>query len=119
MSSNFYGDDTRFFVGVVEDNDDPLEIGRVRVRCFGVHSPYLNDIQIEDLPWASVLLPATEGGTSGIGRSPNGLLPGTYVFGMFLDGKTSQSPLVFGSIPKVETTDGNNISAKPHDERSG
>ena len=26
------------FVGVVEDRNDPLQIGRVIVRCFGIHT---------------------------------------------------------------------------------
>ena len=36
-----------FYVGVVEDRNDPLKRGRVRVRVLGVHSPdRKNDIQI-------------------------------------------------------------------------
>lgn len=110
----FYGDETRWFVGVVEDNDDPEQLGRVRVRIFGIHSPYYKDIEIEDLPWAAVLMPATEGGVSGTGRSPNGIQQGAYVFGLFLDGKQSQNPLILGSIPKFETEDGDNIEPVEH-----
>jgi hypothetical protein len=114
IPNDFYGDETRWFIGVVEDNDDPEQLGRVRVRCFGVHSPYLDDIAIEDLPWATVLVPATEGGISGTGRSANGINKGAYVFGIFLDGKQSQNPIIFGSMPKYESSDGENIVPIPH-----
>ena len=101
--SNFYGDNTRWFIGVVEDNNDPMKLGRVRVRIRGVHTATQDDIQTTDLPWAQTVLPTTEGGISGIGRSAH-LLPGAEVFGMFLDGDKSQLPLVIGSIPKIESS---------------
>lgn len=101
-TSSFYGDSTRWFIGTVEDNVDPMKLGRVRVRIRGLHSDSQIDIQTSDLPWAQVAVPTTEGGTSGIGRNP-GLLPGAEVFGYFLDGKSSQLPLVLGSIPKIES----------------
>ena len=59
-------------------------------------------------------MPATEGGVSGTGRSPNGIQQGAYVLGMFLDGKQSQNPLILGSISKIETPDGDNIEPIPH-----
>lgn len=114
LSHDFYGDETRWFIGIVEDINDPEQLGRVRVRIYGLHSPYYQDIEVEDLPWSNVLIPATEGGISGTGRSPNGLNQGAYVFGIFLDGKRSQNPLIFGSIPRIETADGNNIVPEPH-----
>jgi len=114
LPTDFYGDETRWFIGVVEDNNDPEQLGRVRVRIFGIHSPYLADIAVEDLPWATVLVSATEGGISGTGRSANGINQGAYVFGIFLDGKQSQNPMIFGSIPKIESTDGDNIIPYPH-----
>ena len=114
LPTDYYGDETRWFIGVVEDNDDPEELGRVRVRCFGIHSPYYSDIEVEDLPWATVLMPATEGSVSGTGRSPNGIQQGAYVFGLFMDGKQSQNPLILGSMPKFETPDGDNIIPVPH-----
>jgi len=47
-------------------------------------------------------LPVTEEGTTGYGNNP-AILPTAQVFGIFLDGKESQLPLVIGSIPKIET----------------
>lgn len=100
-SSMYYGDDTRWFVATVVSISDPNKLGRVKVRIRGIHSDSIDDIPERDLPWAQVVLPPTEGGSSGIG-STVGIKPGAQVFGIFLDGKNSQLPLVVGSIAKVE-----------------
>jgi len=102
IEDQYYGDETRWFVGVVEDINDPLKQGRVRVRVFGVHSANHNDIPQSALPWAQCVAPVTHGGTSGINGTPVGIKPYAQVFGMFLDGKHSQIPLVLGSIPRVD-----------------
>jgi len=110
IQDQFYGDNPRWFIGVVEDNaNDPERLGRVRVRCFGIHSPYISDIAVTDLPWATVLIPPTGGGISGLGTSPTGLENGAFVFGIFLDGKHSQMPFVLGTFSKYETGTGENI----------
>jgi len=101
LDSEFYGDKNRWFIGIVTNNKDPRALGRVQVRIHGVHSPRPADISFEYLPWAYTSVPTTEGGNSGIGKIPQ-LLPGTKVFGFFLDGETSQLPLVIGSLPKIE-----------------
>ena len=101
-TSDFYGDSTRWFIGTVISINDPLELGRVKVRIFGVHTANIDDIPEEDLPWAQVVTPTTEGGSSGIGTNI-GIKPMAQVFGVFLDGTNSQIPLVVGSIPKFET----------------
>lgn len=101
INKTFYGDSTRWFVGTVVSARDTQEVGRVRVRIDGIHSPNTGDVDTEDLPWAICLLPTTEGGTSGLGFPPN-LKGGAKVFGMFLDGATSQIPIVLGSIPIIE-----------------
>jgi len=102
LQQEFYGDDTRWFVGVVVNSVPPdgLE-GKVKVRIYGVHNEQTNFVPESDLPWASVLIPSTEGGVSGIGKIPQ-LLPGAQVFGVFVDGVSSQSPLILGSIPRDE-----------------
>lgn len=103
--NDFYGDNFQWFIGVVEDNKhDPLKLGRVRVRAFGIHSPYLNQVEIDDLPWATVIVPATEGGISGVGRSPNGIEQGAWVAGFFMD-EEQQNPVIFGTIPRIELPD--------------
>lgn len=98
----YYGDETRWFIGVVESIDDPLKQGRVKVRIFGVHSDNHSDIPRSALPWAQVVAPVTHGGTSGRNGTPVGIKNTAQVFGIFLDGKHSQLPLVLGSIPKVD-----------------
>ncbi len=116
---NFYGDSTRWFIGIVEDNmNDPLQLGRVRVRAFGIHSPFLSDIATEDLPWATVMVPATEGGISGVGRTPTGIEQGAWVFGVFLDGEASQNPMVMGTLPKIELPQ-ENINPLPTTPNAG
>jgi len=99
MSNNFI-----WFTGVVEDRADPLYLNRVKVRCFGFHSPDKNKMPTEDLPWAAVIMPTTESGTSGVGRSPHGLVNGSWVVGFFRDGEEAQDPVVFGSIMAQNTT---------------
>jgi len=98
-----------FYFGIVEDNADPEALGRVRVRVFGIHDENKittdwKGIPTEDLPWATVLMPSTNG-HSGVGRSATGCQPGTQVMLIFRD-HDFQSPLVLGTIP-------NNPSALP------
>ena len=99
--NNFYGDNTRWFVGDVKSVSDPLELGRIQVRVHGIHSDNQIDIPDANLPWAQTVVPITEGGTKGIGNNL-GIKVGALVFGIFLDGMDSQLPLVLGSMPKYE-----------------
>jgi len=88
-----------WFVGVVEDRQDPQYAGRVRVRCLGHHTSNTTILPTADLPWAQVVLPITSSGISGVGQSPLGLVEGSWVFGYFRDGNNRQEPLVIGSLP--------------------
>jgi hypothetical protein len=102
----YYGDETRWFIGMVIDVSPPAGLeGRVRVRIHGVHSPSTKDIPQKDLPWAQVMVPSTEGGSSGIGANSR-IKPYSTVFGVFMDGKESQIPLILGTIPKIESPSG-------------
>ena len=92
----FYGDQTRWFLGeVVNVKDDPEKLGRVKVKVHGVY----DDIHEDDLPWAQIVVPVTTGIHKGKGQNL-GILVGTQVFGMFLDGQNSQLPMVIGTVPK-------------------
>lgn len=84
--------------GVVEDVNDPLKLGRVRVRAYGFHTNDKLLIPTESLPWAMVMQPITSAAMSGKGQSPTGLLPGSWVVGFFRDGPHAQDPIVMGSI---------------------
>ena len=86
-----------FYFGCVEDRDDPKKLGRVRVRVAGVHADNSSDVPTEDLPWASVLMPSNSPGTSGLGESPTGLVLGSWVMVIFVDGINCQHPMVIGS----------------------
>jgi hypothetical protein len=98
----FYGDSTRWFIASVIDGSPPAGMeGSVRIRIHGIHSGNTNDIPQGDLPWAQTVIPSTEPGVSGLGRACR-LLPGAQVFGVFMDGTNSQTPLVLGSITKNE-----------------
>lgn len=95
---DFYGDQTRWFMGEVININDPLEVGRIKVRIYGLHSNEIEDI---DLPWAQVVAPITGGGANGWGQML-GVKKTALVFGLFLDGENSQLPLVLGFMPKFE-----------------
>jgi hypothetical protein len=96
----FYGDNiNRFFFGIVVNNNDAdLNLGRVQIRIAGLHG---SEVQNYDLPWAQVMLPTTEPGIGGVGGNPM-IGNGAQVFGVFLDGKDSQIPLVLGTVPKIQ-----------------
>jgi hypothetical protein len=44
-----YIDSSKTYIGIVEDNDDPDKMGRVRVRVIDV----FDEIPVEDIPWAT------------------------------------------------------------------
>jgi len=88
-----------WFAGVVEDRNDPLKLGRVRVRCLGYHTEDKEALPTADLPWAHPLLPITSSGVSGIGQTPLGLLEGSWVIGFFRDADTKQDAVIMGSLP--------------------
>jgi hypothetical protein len=106
-----------WFTGVIEDRMDPEKMGRVRVRCFGFHSDSRGLIKTTDLPWATVMMPATGSTMSGIGNTPHALLPGTWVVGFFRDGPSAQDPIIMGSIGGMPDTKPD--SAKGFSDPSG
>lgn len=101
--NEYYGDNLRWFLGTVVDVNDPDKLDRVKVRVYGIHTSNTVDIPNDKLPWARVLIPVTEGGSSGLGANSQ-IKVKAFVFGLFLDGKDSQLPLVLGSMPKEETS---------------
>lgn len=97
--NNFIGKDGFYWwVGVVENNkDDPLGLGRCKVRIFGWHTENLQEMPTEDLPWASVLLSPSSAVSS------TSIREGDYVVGFFEDGMSAQAPVIFGIYNGVET----------------
>lgn len=92
-----------WWIGVVEDIEDPLLLGRAKVRIFGYHPKYVNQatttgdvnnlVPTADLPWATVMI------------SPNTSTMysrtelGEFVLGFFLDGVEAQEPAILAIIP--------------------
>ena len=95
-----------WFVGVVEDREDPKKVGRVKVRCLGYHTKDKVKLPTDDLPWAHVMNPITSATVSGVGQTPLGVVEGTWVVGFFTDGETAQQPMIMGTLPGVITADG-------------
>jgi hypothetical protein len=87
-----------WWIGIVEDRDDPLRLGRVRIRIINVHSSNISVTPTEDLPWATPLQPTTSAAVSGIGTAPVGLVTGTWCVGFFMDGDDMQQPIIMGTI---------------------
>jgi hypothetical protein len=91
MNSKF----NRTFYGIVEDRNDPLTIGRCRVRVMGVHSFNKNEMPTEALPWAE------------LNSSPNSLTvpkENEWVTVNFRDGNTDY-PVILGIIPGITLID--------------
>jgi hypothetical protein len=91
----------QWFVGVVEDRQDPQTLGRLRVRCLGYHTEGLDKLPTNKLPWAHVMNPITSATMSGLGQTPLGAVEGTWVVGFFQDGEDAQQPIIFGTLPGV------------------
>ena len=100
LDNNFLGrNGFIWFNGVVEDRQDPQKLGRLRVRCVGIHTDNKDDLPTSDLPWSQLIHPITSSGISGLGSSPGFIVEGTWVFGYFRDGVNMQEPMIMGSLP--------------------
>ena len=88
-----------WFVGVVENRNDPAELGRVQVRCLGYHTEDLTLIPTADLPWAHVMHPVTDPSMQGLGNTPSFLIEGSWVVGFFRDARDKQQPIIMGTLP--------------------
>ena len=107
-----------WFIGVVEDRNDPKKASRVRVRCLGYHTTDIQEIPTADLPWASVMMPVTAGGNSGIGTSSHFLIEGTWVVGFFRD-PAKQEPVIMGALPGMNTTSPSEFTIASSSETGG
>ena len=90
-----------WFTGVVEDRNDPSKLGRVKVRCLGLHTESKVDIPTEDLPWAHIMQSTNNPSMQGLGNTPTFLVEGTWVVGFFLDAVEKQQPLIMGTLPGI------------------
>lgn len=111
-----------FHTGVVESRDDPLQIGRCKVRVVGVHTEDSTLLPTDDLPWAYPMQPVTSAAMNGIGYTPIGPVTGTWVIIFFQD-EAKQFPVMMGTIGGIPQeslfgqidSDTNNIVLAPAD----
>ncbi|WLW36856.1 baseplate hub subunit tail lysozyme [Synechococcus phage S-8S29] len=113
---NFVGKDGfTWWIGEVEFNKDPMELGRVKVRVLGYYTNVRGgttaDLPTDYLPWATVLQHTSQPGNDGQGESSGQLQPGAIVMGFFMDGENAQMPVVIG-VMRV------NKSAKTKDKQT-
>ena len=99
-------DGFHWFIGVVEDRNDPLKVGRVRVRAVGYHTENKTILPTEDLPWATVMTSTESSGMSGLGTTPHFLVLGTHIVGFFRD-VDCQEPVILGALPGAPGQYGN------------
>jgi hypothetical protein len=90
---NFYGDNAKFWVGVVKDIIDETH---VTVRIFGIHPIEESELDSSDLPLATVLYPTT-GPQTGSGTLSHNLEPDTWVMGVSLD-DTYMNPIILAVV---------------------
>lgn len=96
-----------WFMGVVENRDDPKKLGRVQVRIHNIHSDKQTILPTENIPWAVPLMPITSASSGQVGTSPTGIKVGSAVFGFFLDGRSAQNPVIVGTFPGIPGNDVN------------
>jgi hypothetical protein len=89
-----------WFTGIVEDRQDPIKLGRVRVRCVGWHAENKMHLPTDMLPWAIVAYPPNN-------TNPYAPKDGDMVFGFFADGEAGQSPIILATFPGIPLTAGN------------
>ena len=88
-----------FYYGIVEDVEDPIQLGRIKVRVVNVHPEDKSLVSTEDLPWSLVMAGTTTPGISGIGHSTF-MLQGAWVVCIRAD-LDCQDFMVIGSLPTV------------------
>ena len=83
---------SEYYTAIVEDNLDPIRMGRVRIRCIVLH----DDMSVDDLPWATPSM-------SFVGsRKGSFIVPtvGTIV-NVYFDGGDIYNPVYTGKIPDL------------------
>lgn len=104
------------FMAEVRNIKDPLKSGRVQIRIYGHHEDEQN-IKDEHLPWAMTLQPITSAATSKVGIIPTGMMVGSRVFGVFIDG-ARQQPVILGTFPRAfQLNDPNNNAGGLEDKK--
>jgi hypothetical protein len=107
MNDDFYGLNQQVrWIGVVEDNKDPSQLGRCKVRILGWYSDDKNLAPTDCLPWAQAQF------SPGV-KSFSAPKVGEWVAGYFLDGKMAQYPVYDGILPGVNYTLADTVPGAP------
>lgn len=88
-------DGFNWFLGVVEDRNDPAKLGRSRVRIFGHHLDDKSVMPTQDLIWA---LPSFA--VNSVHQNST-YKEGDWVWGFFLDAHDQQKPVIVGVLPGI------------------
>ena len=119
MSYTSPGNKFIWFMGIVEDINDPEMLGRVKVRI--LNNEEKDEISTDELLWSWPIVPIHSAslnsevvedaviapGPKAVGWSPTGLEKNSYVFGFFVDGEEMNIPFIFGSYHKLSLPDKN------------
>lgn len=119
MAYSSFGNKFIWFMGIVEDINDPAMLGRVKVRILNLEEK--NEVTTEELLWSWPVVPVHSAslhsevvedaviapGPMAVGWSPTGLEKNSYVFGFFIDGEEMNIPFIFGSYHKLSLPDKN------------
>ena len=110
-ASDYIGSDGfTWWVGEVEDNKDPMNLGRVKVRIYGWNTggnnkeDYVKKLPTEALPWANCLVPTDKPQIKQVGTNAC-LQEGAMVVGFFMDGEQGQVPMVMGAFHTTKDMD--------------
>jgi hypothetical protein len=85
-----------WWVGVVEDRNDPLKLGHCRVRIIGWHPEEKSLLPTKDLPWSQTLQSVNSPNSYSVPRE------GEWVMGYFMDGELANKPVVMGVFPGIQ-----------------
>jgi len=83
-----------WWIGFVESRQDPLKLGRLKVRCVGWNADNKMQLPTDALPWAQVAFPANNTNT----YAPK---EGDMCIGFFMDGENTQQPVVLGVFSSI------------------
>lgn len=96
----------KLYYAIVENNDDPMKLGRCQVRILGKHTPNRADsadqnyLPVADLPWAEAIHPVNSPNISKQSTLFGSPANGSIVIVGFID-EDEQKPLMLGTVPRI------------------
>ncbi len=104
-TNNIGSNGAQWWVGQIEEVDNPKHSNRFRVRIVGAHSSVCGDSETADLPWATCAMPLNIPYKSGgAGGSTANLEPSDWVLGMWLDPEKTK-PIILHSLGATANAD--------------